>query len=58
MSNLKQKIQDRWQKFSQLEKILIGIILILIIGIIVRFPYIKGEVSKSMKGYFKTEKTE
>ncbi|MDD4746739.1 MAG: hypothetical protein PHW19_05595 [Salinivirgaceae bacterium] len=46
------KIKAQWEKLSQQEKIFVGVILILIVGILVRLPYIIKGVKHGIEIFF------
>ena len=46
------RLKARWEKFSQTEKLFIGVILILIVGILVRLPYIIKGINHGFEIFF------
>jgi Sec-independent protein secretion pathway component TatC len=51
MNNLK----SRWQKLTPTEKLFVGVIVILIVGILIRLPYIIEGVKHGIDIFFKNK---
>lgn len=46
-----------WKKLNKSEKVMVVIIIMLIIGIITRWGYVKEEASESVMHYFRSDTT-